>query len=81
MLGLVAAGHTNAQIARLNWHFRGNRAHPPAEHLCQATGVESHRRGHPRIPRPRHYVRTEAIAAVRLTSTAAGPPVEGRQRG
>jgi hypothetical protein len=75
MLGLVAAGHTNAQIARLTWRVRGNRAHPPAEHPCQAAGVESHRRGHPRIPRPRHYVSTEAIAAVRLTSTAAGPPV------
>jgi hypothetical protein len=30
MLGLVAAGHTNAQIARLTWRVRGNRAHPPA---------------------------------------------------
>src|SRR2546429_1299377 len=29
MLGLVAAGHTNAQIARLTWRVRGNRAHPP----------------------------------------------------
>jgi hypothetical protein len=47
---------------------------------CQAAGLEPHRRGHPRIPRPRRYVSTEAIAAVRLTSTAAGLQ-SGRERG
>ena len=31
---------------------RGNRAHPPGEHLQPAAGLQPHRRRHPRLPRP-----------------------------
>ena len=56
LLRQVAAGHTNAQIARRLGVSGGNRAHPPAEHLRQAAGVQPHGRGHPRVPRPRSRV-------------------------
>ena len=51
LLRLVAAGHTNAQIAGAR-HLRGNRAHPPGKHLRPAERLQPHRRCHPRLPRP-----------------------------
>ena len=42
--------HPDRPAAR---HLRGNRTHPPGKHLRQAAGHQPHRRGRPRLPRPR----------------------------
>ena len=49
---LLAAGHTNAQIARRLGISLGNSPHSPVEHLRQAAGIQPHGRGHPRVLRP-----------------------------
>jgi len=66
-------GRIPGRVRSLRW------AQNPAatEYLRQAAGIEPHRRGHPRIPGLHPHVSTQAVAAVRLTSTAAGPPVSG----
>ena len=69
LLRMVAAGHTNAQIARRVGVSEGNRAHPPAEHLRQAASAESHGRGHARISGPRHRAAAGAITRPEVRQT------------
>ena len=52
LLRLLAAGHTNTQIARRLGISESNRAHPPGTHLRQAGRLQPHRRRHPRLPLP-----------------------------
>ena len=52
LLRLLAAGHTNAQIAGRLGISRGNGAHAPGKYLRTAARLQPHRRRHPRLPRP-----------------------------
>jgi len=52
-----------------------NRAHPPAKHLRQATGLQPHRRRHPRLLKPgstliRHFRGQQPVMATPLGSLA-----------
>lgn len=37
----------------------------PAEHLCQAAGIQPHHCGHPRVPRPCNHVTADTALAAR----------------
>jgi hypothetical protein len=52
LLHLVAAGHTNAQIARRLGISEGTVPHPPGKHLPPAERLQPDRRRHPRLRRP-----------------------------
>ena len=61
LLRLVAAGYTNAQIGRRLGVSGRDCAHPLAEHLRQAAGVEPYGRGYPSLPRPGSWLITPAV--------------------
>ena len=56
------------------WHIRGNRAHPPGEHLRQAARLQPHRRCHPCLPRPDR----PALTAVREGVSWSSPSLQAR---
>ena len=65
-------------------HLRGDRAHPPGEHLRQAGRLQPHRRRHPRLPRPGRLALTGPArngVSWSAPSFLAGPvsPANGRR--